>query len=193
MKKEEIRLVSALGVIGIVLAVITFAVESMNAKWICGILAVFVICFAIVIAVDAMIKNKRQPKDFADILMKAMNEAAKSPDFTQKMTAAANRRDALSAGQRPDASDYGYSPSNPIMTSTIFQSDVYLEKLRTLDGKPLTWERTGSICLQEIHGVENVIVDAYQLLLDGQAYKEIYICPYGHNVNYVPQGLKLVE
>ena len=43
----------------------------------------------------------------------------------------------------------------------------------------------------EIGGIENVMVDKYQLFLDGNEYVVIYICPYGHSSSYVPKGLKL--
>ncbi len=113
--------------------------------------------------------------------------------FLQMMQSAAQRRGLLYKGQRPEASDYGYTASNPIMTSTIAYNEEYLRRLRTLDGNPFTWARLGSLTLYEVHGVENVIVDEYQLYLHGKKYKTIYICPYGHNGPYAPSGMKLTE
>lgn len=168
-------------------------VKSTVAKWIWGILAVVVIGFTIYATIDARIKNKRKPKDFADILARAMKESMSKPDFAQRMEAAANNRNKLFAGQRTDDPDYGYTTTNPIITSTISMSEEYLEKLRTMNGIPFTWTRTGSYCMREIHGVESVMVDEYQLYLDGQEHKKIYICPYGHSSSFVPQGMKLFE
>ena len=101
------------------------------------------------------------------------------------------KRIKLYKGQRPNEPDYGYQPTNPIMTSTIWDTDKYLDKLRTLDGRSFTWERTGSICMSTLYDVKDVMVDTYQLFLDGKKYKEIFICPYGHQGDYVPQGMKL--
>lgn len=193
MKKDDIIMASIFGVVGIVFAIIAFAVKSTVAKWIWGILAILVIGFTIYATIDAIIKNKRKPKDFADLLAQAMKESINKPDFAQRMEAAANNRNRLFEGQRTDDPDYGYSTSNPIMTSTISQSDEYLKKLRTLDGKAFTWNRTGSFCMRDVHGVENVMVDEYQLYIDGQEYKKIYICPYGHSSSFVPQGMKLSD
>lgn len=189
MKKADIIMAAIVGAIGIALAVIAFTVKSTVAKWIWGVLAVIVIGFTIYATIDAIIKNKRKPKDFADLLAQAMN----SPDFAQKMGAAAKKRDLLFEGQRTSDPDFGYSASNSIMTSTVSRSEEYLGKLRTLNGKPFTWNRTGAYCMREVHGVENVMVDEYQLFLDGIEYKKVYICPYGHSSSYVPQGMELSE
>lgn len=193
MKKDDIIMASIFGVVGIVFAIIAFTVESTVSKWVWGILAILVIGFTIIASIDAIIKNKRRPKDLADILAKAMVESMSKPDFAQRMEADANKRNQLFEGQRTDDPDYGYSSSNPIMTSTIFQSDEYLNKLRTLDGKAFTWDRTGSLCMKDLHGVKNVMIDEYQLFINGQQYKTIYICPYGHSSSYVPQGMKLAD
>ena len=136
-------------------------------------------------------KRRKQEEDFADLLIQALKESMESPDFMDKMEAAGKNRDILFKGQRPNDSDYGYSASNPIMTSTIASNEEYLKKLRTTDGRPFTWNRAGSITMREIHGVPGVIVDEYKLFLDGKEYKTVYICPYGHNTSYVPLGMKL--
>lgn len=104
-----------------------------------------------------------------------------------------DRRDSLFNGQRTNDADYGYSTANPIMTFSISKSEKYLENLRTMDGKAFTWNRTGSRYMEELHGVKNVMIDAYQLYLDGSEYKIIYICPYGYSSSAVPQGLQLYE
>jgi HSP20 family protein len=41
--------------------------------------------------------------------------------------------------------------------------------------------------MSDIGGVENVMVDKYQLFLEGSEYVIIYICPYGHSSSYVPK------
>lgn len=101
------------------------------------------------------------------------------------------RRNTLYHNQRPDNDDFGYTALNPICTSTINASDIYLSRLRTLNNEELFWIRKGSICEKNCNGVENVNIDIYQLYLNWDPYKEIYICPYGHNSSYVPKGLIL--
>ena len=197
MKKDEIIVVSVMGGIGIILALIALSVESLVAKWIWGILAIAMFGLTIYTIIDVIVKSKRKPMDLADILIKSLEEQAKKPgfkeDFAKRMEEGFKRRDVLFEGQRPNEEDYGYSSSNPIMTSTISASDDYLGKLRTLDGKSFTWERQGSYCMAEISGIENVMVDEYLLFLNGEKYKSIYICPYGHSSTYVPKDMQLVD
>ena len=193
MKKTVIIMTVVFGGIGIILAIIAASVYSAVAKWILGILAVVFIGCAIIGDIASIMKEKRYKKDVADIFMQAINESTSNPDFSKRMQAASDRRDILFDGQRPDESDYGYSESNPIMTSTIPESDKYLGRLRTMDDHSFTWKRICSFCMSELYGVENVMIDMYQLFLEGQEYKTVYICPYGHSSSYVPQGLKLSE
>ena len=58
-------------------------------------------------------------------------QSMSKPDFAQRMEAAANNRNKLFAGQRTDDPDYGYTTTNPIMTSPISMSEEYLEKLNS--------------------------------------------------------------
>lgn len=112
--------------------------------------------------------------------------------FSKNMEEKAKRRNELFNSQDPNADDFGYSLFNPIMTSTVFRSDDYLSRLRTEDGKAFTWNRTKAYNI-DLKGIKGVMVDEYELLLDGEPYKTIYICPYGHSSNYVPKGLVLTE
>lgn len=197
MKKDDVIMSVVIGGIGVVFAVIAFLVHSTVAKWIWGILAVAVIGLCIYGTIDAIVRSRRKPKDMAELMVDFLKEQAKKPDFAEKMMkgieSGAQRREALYAGQRPEEDDYGYSTENPIMTSTINSTDRYLEALRTEGGKAVTWERLGSICLRELYGCENIMVDRYQLFVDGTAFKEIYICPYGHQSSHAPKGMYLAE
>lgn len=104
-----------------------------------------------------------------------------------------SKRDAIFAGQRPLQEDYGYSCENPICTFSIGSSKKYLSRLRTTDGSQLYWTRLGSLSLKECNGVQNVIVDVYQLYLHGKEYAEIYICPYAKDCENVPKGMVLCD
>ena len=180
MGKTEWTMTAIFTAIGAIFTIIAISVESVVAKWIWGILAAAVFIFTIYAIIDAIVKSRRKPKDLADLLLQYMEQESKKPgfkeDFAKKMEASANRRDILFESQRPDEANF----------------DRYLEKLRTLDGKSFTWERHGAYCVN-IGDVEGVMVDKYQLYLDGEAYTEIFLCPYGHSSSYVPQGLKLAD
>lgn len=193
MKKDELILWSVFVGISATFAIIAVSVESIVAKWILGIIAVAIFLFTIYGIVDGVVKSRRKPKDFSELFKEYIEKESKKPDFHEKMTGKANRRDILFDGQRPSSNDYGYSMNNPIMTSSVTYSDEYLLSLRTSDGQKFTWKRMGSYCVREISGIKNVMVDHYQLYLSGNPYKEIYICPYGHNSTYVPQELKLSD
>ncbi len=185
-----------LWIIGIVMAIIAIVVSSTIAKWVCGILAVAFIIWATCKTIKA-IYAKTHPDYYAKkrekVLKKAIEKSMNSPNFEKRMTEAAQRRNLLFDGQRPNSPDYGFSPDNPIMSSTISSSYDYLESLRTLDGEPFTFDRVGSLSLAELYGVKDVIIDKYQLYLNGKEYKTIYICPYGHSHSFAPEGMMLAE
>ena len=98
---------------------------------------------------------------------------------------------AIFQGQRPNDDDFGYSVNNPICATTISDSKEYLSRLRTECGEELYWIREGAIYLKELHGVEDVPVDIYNLYCHGEIYKKVYVCPYGQNSEYAPKGLIL--
>jgi hypothetical protein len=79
-----------------------------------------------------------------------------------------SRRDHLFRAQRFDAEDYGYAAENPVCTEGAGDSERYLSCLRTPDGAPFAWKRTGFVCLKTCHGIDNVIVDSYDLFTDQQ-------------------------
>lgn len=130
----------------------------------------------------SFIKKKRESSSHDEILSKLEKQREEKT----------KRRDVLVAGQRPEAEDFGYSLENPILTYTVASSDDYLGRLRTIEGLQFTWKRIGSYCV-ELHGLQNVMVDGYQLYLDGKQDRIVYICPYGENSDYSPKGLTLQE
>ncbi|MBR5344968.1 MAG: hypothetical protein IK127_04010 [Clostridia bacterium] len=113
-------------------------------------------------------------------------------DIATIMLGMFGNRDTLFSKQRPQDDDYGYNWANPIMTSSVNESEQYLSKLHTLDGRKFTWKREGSLCVN-IHGIQNVMVDKYCLSLENMPYKTIYICPYAHTSSDAPKGLSLKE
>ena len=197
MGKGEWTIMAIFTAIGVVFTIIAITAESVVAKWIWGILAFAVLAFTLYATIEGVVKSKRKPKDMADLLLEYLKEESKKPDFAQKLADGADeqaaRRDLLYKAQQPYDDDYGYSCTNPIMTSSVWSSDKYLGNLRTLDGKQFTWDRLGSQCVYQIGTVENVMVDEYQLRINNWPDKVIYICPYGHNGTFAPKGLTLQE
>ena len=114
-------------------------------------------------------------------------------ELLRGLSDASNNRDKLFNGQKYDQDDYGFSPSNPIMTSTVSSTTRYLNCLRTEDGFPVKWNRLGSLYMNSVHGVSDVMVDKYQLTVDDAPVDTIYICPYGHQSQHAPKGYQLVE
>ena len=107
--------------------------------------------------------------------------------------ASPERRNAIHNGQRPMDEDYGYDAQNPVCTASIDDSEEYLSKLKTPEGESLIWRREGSVTLKHLHGVDDVSVDIYALMLNDVLYKKICICPYGKEAAGVPKGLSVVE
>lgn len=197
MSKSEYIMISIFTTIGALFAFIAIFVESTVNKWVWGVLAAAVFIFTIYATIDAIVKSRKKPKDFADLMISYLEHKSKEPGFREElaknMENCAKRRDILFDSQKPENEDFGYSYNNPIMTSTFSSKNTYLQNLRTLDGKSFTWERLGSCCVPDIAGIKDVMVDKYQLYLDGEKYVELYICPYGHSSSYVPHGLTLAE
>jgi hypothetical protein len=196
MDKFGYAIVVFFALIGAVFLFIANSVDSMFARWVWGILAAAVFIFTIYITIEAIVVREREPEEkFEEFLWGFIKEQLDNPseELIKGVLERGEKRNILFDSQKPESEDFGYSLCNPVMTSTIFYSDQYLKSLRTLDGKPFTWERLGSNCAPMIGGVEDVIVDVYNLYLDGKFYTELFLCPYGHSSSYVPHGLTLAE
>ena len=102
------------------------------------------------------------------------------------------RRIQLDSSKNINDANYGLIPTNPIYTYSIDDSEKYLKKLLTDKNQNISWKREGSICMKNIAGVENVMVDIYNifLLVGNEKIADIYICPYGLNSEYIPKGFK---
>lgn len=86
--------------------------------------------------------------------------------------------------------DYGLTADKPIMVDHIEGSKEYLKSLRTKSGKPLTWNRVGSVSSK----VEEGVVDMYMLYLDGEELTPIYLNMYAfENSNVAPRILTLAS
>jgi len=120
---------------------------------------------------------------------KSKNAYNSDVDFNRRMDEAQNSRNLLVAQAKPQDDDYGYSETNPIMESSVHTSYAFLDRLRTTDGKAITYDRCGSLSVEL--GGQVAMVDTYKLLVDGEEFKILYICPYGHALGKAPKGLTL--
>ncbi len=122
-------------------------------------------------------KNKRA-NDF-NSLFEITREFSKSsnPDGTDK--------DEMPEGY----GEFGLEITNPIPTSSIPDSYLYLGRLRTLSGSEVTFDRIGSMNAENIKST----IDGYNLSADGKNIATVYICPYNKKTSSkAPKGFKLI-
>lgn len=84
--------------------------------------------------------------------------------------------------------EFGLEITNPIPTSSIPDSNFYLNSLRTQNGSEITFDRIGSM------GAPNIshTIDAYTISANGQELATIYICPYNKKTSTkAPKGFIL--
>ncbi len=86
---------------------------------------------------------------------------------------------------------FGTDPKNPIYAHSARTSYDYLNSLYTDESVPLTWNRIGSIAIDNCPDP----IDEYELLLpDGALYTSVYINMYAETSSiYCPRGLKSSE
>lgn len=184
MKKDEIMMCIWMTVIGIVFSALAFLIKLTVIKWILIIISIAILGLVVLLIIDSIIHSIRNKRSLSFLFDDVSPEKLKMRRL---------RKETIFNSQRPLEDDYGYTTTNPIMTMNIFKSDAYLKKLRTLDGQRFTWERMCSYCMSDINGVENVMVDEYQLFLNGRKYIRVYICPEGFDSTYAPKGMQLIE
>jgi hypothetical protein len=86
--------------------------------------------------------------------------------------------------------EFGLDPSNPVPVYGVPSNEVYLGRLRTLDGMPVKWERVGSMQHDSIYE----LIDNYNIFNStGNKITNIYISPYHlHTSLKAPKGFKIV-
>jgi len=86
--------------------------------------------------------------------------------------------------------EFGFDPTNPIPVRGVISNDVYLKRLRTLDGRNILYSRNGSF---EVPNVPNK-VDEYQISQEGNMLCRLYIHPYNRRISgRPPKGFVLVK
>ena len=86
--------------------------------------------------------------------------------------------------------EFGLEASNPVPVYGVPSNNVYLGRLRTLDGMPIKWERVGSMKQENIYEM----IDNYNIFdSKGNKIANIYISPYHLRTSLkAPKGFKII-
>ena len=85
--------------------------------------------------------------------------------------------------------EFGLEITNPIPTASIPDSYFYLDRLRTLSGEKITYDRIGGMKAPNIKHT----VDGYSISANGKQIAIIYICAYNKKTSSkAPKSFKLV-
>lgn len=87
--------------------------------------------------------------------------------------------------------EFGRVSSNPIPVSGIAENEIYLSRLRTLDGDPIAWEREGSGSSDNVKGM----IDIYRVwnAWTGEQLGFLYISPYNRFISgKAPDGFAIL-
>ncbi len=135
-------------------------------------------------------KTKETVADDADTVSEVSDELSfddMTPDDALKEILKMQEQEAIklmeaNSQSQPDnegAIDFGLVPEKPIFTYALMSvegEEEYLNKLYTVDGQKIKYDRSGSMAVEGINGM----VDIYDTFLpSGQFYKTIYINMYG--------------
>lgn len=142
-------------------------------------------------------REKRAEKELRSAARRAGISDVAADFMMEHMRKMEPKRDLLYKAQDISSDDYGFAPDNPICTYDIDSSKKYLSMLRDPAGFAFTYKRLRSIIMKEIHGIQEVPVDEYELyantLSPAQKAYKIYLCPYGRDTFVAPKGLNLVK
>ena len=85
---------------------------------------------------------------------------------------------------------FGLEKSNPIPVYGVPENEVYLSRLRLMNGERVRWRRIGSSEIANIHSP----IDEYEIFnLNGDTITYLYISPYHLKTSKkAPQGFKIV-
>lgn len=86
---------------------------------------------------------------------------------------------------------YGLDPTNPIPIFGIPNNQIYLNRLRLIDEKEISWRRVGSIVVKDI----NYPVDEYEVFdISGDRITTLYLSSYHLRTSCkAPEGFILID
>ena len=130
--------------------------------------------------------KKKKPKSVWDAMMD-IPELKMQKDLHDLMSAM--NADGCNADEIPEGiGEFGLAPTNPIPVNTIQGSILYLGGLRAPDGTIVTYDRIGSL---EVENIQKPIDEYLIKHENGEELALIYISPYqAKNSKKVPKGFK---
>lgn len=78
--------------------------------------------------------------------------------------------------------EFGFDPTNPIPVRGLAANHIYLESLRTNDGRKVENKRNGSLTVANISGN----IDEYEITQSGNFLCNLYISPYNQKISSLP-------
>lgn len=86
--------------------------------------------------------------------------------------------------------EFGFDPTNPIPVRGILSNDLYLERLRTSDGRAIQFERLRSLTVSNVFGN----VDEYEISQAGRTLAKLYLSPYNRRISSrPPEGFLMIK
>lgn len=86
--------------------------------------------------------------------------------------------------------EFGFDATNPIPVRGLASNTVYLESLRTKDGRKIDYKRIGSLLAPNIFGN----IDEFEVAQGGRPLCKLYISPYNQKISgRPPRGFVLVQ
>ncbi len=104
---------------------------------------------------------------------------------------AESRKDAVDSDEIPTGyGPFGLCKTNPVPTQGVPESNKYISRLKTKDGRSVQCTRVGSTSAKD---VTSGMIDMYSISCAGTDVGKLYLCPYHkRNSAKAPEGFKLV-
>ena len=133
--------------------------------------------------------NDRELSEFYDYLL-SKNEKAALFDI-MKMFSQQSNPNGTDQDEMPEGyGEFGLEITNPVPAASIPEGYVYLDRLRTVSGSEITYDRIGSMQAPNIEST----IDGYKIFCNGSQIGTIYICPYNKKTSAkAPKGFKLIN
>jgi len=108
-----------------------------------------------------------------------------SRDFSRSMNPCGTDKDEMPEGY----GEFGLEITNPIPVRSIPDGYFYLNRLKTVEGMDVSYERIGAMQASNIQHT----IDGYNLFVKGKKIAVVFICPYNICTSKkAPRGFKLI-
>lgn len=86
--------------------------------------------------------------------------------------------------------EFGFDPTNPVPVRGILSNDIYLDRLRTSDGRAIQYKRLRSLTVSNVFGN----IDEYELSQEGRTLCKLYLSPYNRKISSrPPEGFLIIK